>query len=45
MDGKAKALEVDGSTTTQEIFSNIAEKIDLKDKDHFALFETADTMG
>lgn len=45
MDGKAKALEVDSSTTAQEVFTSICEKINLRMKEDFALFESLDIMG
>lgn len=45
MDGKAKAIEVDCASTVAEIFANIVEKLNLKDSEYFALYESVDFMG
>lgn len=44
LDGQAKALDLDASTSTKEIFQNIAEKIGLTQTAGFALFEQFDQM-
>lgn len=44
LDGMAKALDLDASTSTKEIFLNIAEKIGLTQTAGFALFEQFDQM-
>lgn len=44
MDEKAKALDLDASTSTKEIFNSIVEKINLTQTAGFALFEQFDSM-
>jgi hypothetical protein len=44
LDGQAKALDLDASTSTKEIFQSIAEKIGLTQTAGFALFEQFDQM-
>ncbi len=44
MDGQAKALDLDASTSTKEIFQSICEKIGLTQTAGFALFEQYDQM-
>lgn len=44
LDGQAKALDLDASTSTKEIFQSIAEKINLTQTAGFALFEQFDQM-
>lgn len=40
MDGQVKAIEVDSSTTAQEVCIQLAKKIDLRDRFGFSLFIT-----
>lgn len=44
MDGKGKTLELDSSTQAQELLNIICDKIGLKERDHFGLFETLQSM-